>query len=102
MSDLFKESVNWPEAFKPLIEKYKDKKHPLDYKNLYQLLVMVVLSAQDSDANINKLAPALFESFPNMKALSKASSADLLPFVQKVRGHQKKIDWLQDIAGTLQ
>lgn len=88
----------WAEALKPLIKKYKGKKHPLEYQNIYQLLVMVVLSAQDSDANINKLAPALFERFPDMAALSEASSDELLKYVSKVRGHRKKISWLQDIA----
>lgn len=101
MADLFQENVNWPEAFKPLIAKYKDKKHPLEYKNIYQLLVMVVLSAQDSDANINKLAPALFNAFPDMMSLSKASSDDLLPYVEKIRFHGNKIAWLQDIATTI-
>ena len=46
---------NWSEELQPLIAKYNGKKHPLDYGNLYQLVVMVVLSAQDSDANINKI-----------------------------------------------
>ncbi len=41
--------TNWPEAIKPLLKKYKGKQHPLEYKNTYQLMVMVVLSAQDSD-----------------------------------------------------
>jgi len=49
--------TNWATAFKPLLAKYKGKPHPLEYKNIYQLLVMVILSAQDSDKNINKLAP---------------------------------------------
>lgn len=99
MDDL--SNIDWPKAFAALIAKYKNQKHVLDYKNIYQLLVMVVLSAQDSDAKINKLAPALFERFPNMKALSKASSADLLPLLQKVRYHNSKIERLQDIAHTV-
>ena len=56
----------WAQAIKPLIKKYKGKKHPLEYKNIYQLLVMVVLSAQDSDKHINSLAPELFKVFPDM------------------------------------
>jgi endonuclease-3 len=95
------ENTDWAKALQPLIAKYKDKKHPLEYGNIYQLLVMVVLSAQDSDANINKLAPALFKEFPDMKSLSKASSDQLLAHVSKVRGHNKKIGWLQDIATTV-
>jgi len=99
--DLFMENTDWGAALKPLIAKYKNKKHPLDYQNLYQLLVMVVLSAQDSDAHINKLAPALFEKFPNIKALAKAEKDDLEPFVGKVRGFDKKADWLIGIANEV-
>lgn len=47
---------NWEEKLYPIIEKYKGRKHPLDYQNYYQLIIMVILSARDSDANINKLA----------------------------------------------
>ncbi len=92
---------NWGEALKPLIAQYKNKKHPLDYQNLYQLMVMVVLSAQDSDAHINKLAPALFEKFPNLKSLAKAEKHDLEPYVGKVRSFDKKADWLIEIAKEL-
>ncbi len=49
--------TNWSNAIKPLLKKYKNKKHPLDYGNIYQLVVMVVLSAQETDRNINQLAP---------------------------------------------
>lgn len=99
--DLFKEGVNWPKAFKPLIAKYKDEQHPLHYKNIYQLLVMVVLSAQDNDAHINKIAPSFFEKFPNMETLSKANTAELLEYLAEVRFHTNKIAWLQEIAETV-
>ena len=90
--------IDWPEAIKPLLKKYKGKKHPLDYKNHYQLLVMVVLSAQDSDNHINKIAPLLFEAFPNMEALSKATEDSLAPYVAGVRNGASKIKWLTEIA----
>ena len=93
--------VNWPEAIQPLLEKYKGKKHPLDYQNIYQLLVMVVLSAQDSDRHINQLAPALFDAFPNMEALSKADPETLFTFVGSVRNSATKITWLTAMAQTI-
>jgi len=93
--------VNWPEAIKPLLEKYKGQQHPLEYKNVYQLVVMVVLSAQDSDRNINKLAPELFKAFPDMKALSKASDRTLQPHISKVRNFRNKTKWLLEIAGKI-
>ena len=90
--------IDWPEAIKPLIKKYKGQKHPLDYKNNYQLLVGVVLSAQDSDRHINQLSPELFKAFPNMETLSHATPEILFPFIGKVRNYGNKTKWLIDIA----
>ncbi len=95
------ENVNWPEAIKPLLKKYKNEKHPLDYKTTYQLIVMVILSAQDSDRHINKIAPELFEAYPDMTALSKASEKDLHSFINGVRNSDKKAQWLLQIAETI-
>lgn len=91
----------WAEAFKPLLKQYKNKPHPLEHQNLYQLVVMVILSAQDSDKHINSLAPALFKAFPNMKALAKADAESLVPFIGKVRNSRNKAAWLVELAQTL-
>lgn len=99
--DLFMENTDWAKALKPLIAKYNDEQHPLHYKDLYQLLVMVVLSAQDNDAHINKIAPAFFEKYPDMAALAKANTAGLMEYLAEVRFHGNKIAWLQDIAATI-
>jgi len=93
---------NWNQDLEPLLIKYKGKKHPLDYKNLYQLVVMVVLSAQDSDANINKIAPSLFEVYPNMKSLAVSNVEALIPHISKVRNFGTKASWLIEIAQTIQ
>ena len=94
-------TINWAEAFKPLIKKYKSKKHPLNYENVYQLVVMVVLSAQDSDRHINDLAPKLFEAFPDMRALSNATPETLTPLIGSVRNFGNKIKWLMEMAQTI-
>ncbi len=54
---------NWKENLAPLIDKYKGRKHPLHYINTYELLIMVILSAQDSDANINRITIPFFENY---------------------------------------
>ncbi|MEO8821049.1 MAG: endonuclease III [Ginsengibacter sp.] len=95
------QKVDWPEAIKPLLEKYKKKKHPLDYKNNYQLLVGVILSAQDSDKHINQISPELFEAFPNMEALSRATPETLYPYIGKVRSFSNKTKWLIALAQTV-
>lgn len=92
------EKINWQEAVKPLLKKYKGKQHPLEYKNIYQLVVMVVLSAQDSDKNINKISVDLFKAFPDMKALSKATPEVLFKYISGVRNFGSKAKWLTEIA----
>jgi len=90
--------VEWAQAIKPLLKKYKGKKHPLEYKNIYQLLVMVVLSAQDSDKHINSLASELFKIFPDMGSLSITTPEMLYPYIGKVRNFGNKAKWLTAIA----
>jgi len=91
-------NVNWAEAIKPLLRKYKGVKHPLAYENVYQLIVMVVLSAQDSDKHINEVAPKFFDAFPDMSALCKARPEKILEKTLGVRGFAKKAAWLSAIA----
>ncbi len=93
--------IDWVAAIKPLLKKYKSTRHPLEYGNTYQLIVMVVLSAQDSDKHINQLAPAFFKSFPTMQALSKATKEDLFPYVGKIRNFANKTNWLMEMSRTI-
>ncbi|MES2544373.1 MAG: endonuclease III [Bacteroidota bacterium] len=99
--DLFENSNDWAKKLEPILIKYKGKKHPLEYNSIYELLVMVVLSAQDSDANINKISPALFEVYPNMESLSVSSTEALIPYISKVRNFGNKANWLIEIAQTV-
>src|SRR5690349_9206034 len=91
-------AIDWNKELKPLLKQYKGRKHPLEYSNAYQLLVMVLLSAQDSDKHINSLAPELFGKYPNMTALRKADEASLLRALSGVRGGRNKAKWLHAIA----
>jgi endonuclease-3 len=90
--------INWAEAIKPLLKKYKKEKHPLQYENIYQLIVLVILSAQSTDNLINQLAPDLFSAFPNMTKLSKVSPEALFPYIGKVRNFRNKANWLIELA----
>jgi endonuclease-3 len=80
------------------LKKYKTAKHPLEAKNLYQLIVMVVLSAQTTDNIINAIAPEFFKAFPDMRSLSKATPELLFPYLSKVRSFGQKANRLIAIA----
>ena len=98
--NLFEEN-NWKEKLQPLLDKYKEKKHPLDYNNLYQLMVAVILSAQDSDANINKITPLLFEKYPDLYSISTSNIKLFTPYLTKVVNFNTKANWIFEIAKTL-
>src|SRR5438034_11603510 len=93
--------TDWALAVRPLLRKYKSKKHPLDYKNIYQLVVMVVLSAQSTDDAVNGLAPALFAAFPDIKSLAAATPEALFPYISRVRNFGHKAKWLTEIARSI-
>lgn len=89
---------NWEKDLEPLFELYGKRKHPLEYNNRYQLLTMIVLSAQTTDNLINKIAPEFFNAFPSMSELKLQEPEDLYPYISKVTGYRKKAKWLVDIA----
>lgn len=94
-------AVNWPEAMKPLLKKYKDTPHPLEGNNVYQTMVMVVLAAQSNDKLVNSIAPALFEAFPTLQSMSQATPEALIPYISKIINHKNKAKWITGIAATL-
>ena len=89
---------SWSEKLQPLLDKYGKQKHPLDYQNRYQLLVMIVLAAQASDNQINRIAPEFFKAFPSISDLKNRDPEDLYPLLSSVRGFRKKSAWLVDAA----
>lgn len=93
--------IDWPEAIRPLLKKYKGKKHPLEFENLYQLIVVVVLSARSTDAYINSIAPKLFAAFPDMSALAAAEPEALFPYLAGITNFANKAKWLTTIAAQV-
>ena len=89
------------EDFEALMAIYGKRKHPLEYSNRYQLVVMVILSARDSDRHINQLAPRLFAAFPNMSALAAADTEEILAYTGEVVNGTAKTLWLQRLAKTV-
>lgn len=66
------------EAIKVLfLEHFDNAVTELHYKNLYELLVCVMLSAQCTDKRVNLITSALFERYPDVKTLSYANLDEL-------------------------
>ena len=75
---------------KAFISRYKDAKTELNYNNLYELLVAVMLSAQCTDKRVNIITPALFEKYPSTKELAKAKVEDVMKLIKTCSFFQNK------------
>jgi len=62
------------EAFQ---EKYSDAVTELEYKNEYELLIAIILSAQCTDKRVNIITPALFKKYPSVFELADANLEDV-------------------------
>ena len=59
------------------LEYYSDAVTELSYKNDYELLIAIILSAQCTDKRVNIITPALFEKYPTPKELAEAFLEDV-------------------------
>jgi len=64
------------------LKHYPDSVTELNYNNVYELLVAVMLSAQCTDKRVNIITPALFEKYPNVVALANASLDDVKELIK--------------------
>ncbi len=59
------------------VKKYADAVTELIYKNVYELVVAVALSAQCTDKRVNLLTPELFKKYPTPHELAHAKLEDV-------------------------
>jgi endonuclease-3 len=63
--------------FDGLDRHYPDADTELAHRNAFELLVATILSAQSTDARVNIVSPALFERYPDARALAAAKTPEL-------------------------
>ena len=64
------------------LEHYPDSVTELKYKNLYELIISVMLSAQCTDKRVNIITPALFEAYPDSASLANADIEDVKEYIK--------------------
>jgi endonuclease-3 len=79
-------------------ENMPSAKSELKYSNPYELLVAVMLSAQCTDKRVNMVTPALFEAYPTVEGLAKASVEDVFERVSSVSYPRSKSAHLVEMA----
>ena len=88
-------------VIRKLYGQHPDADTELDYRNAYQLLVATILSAQSTDAGVNRVTPALFKRYPNAAALATATSEELEPLIHSTGFYRSKAKSLMGMASAL-
>ncbi len=60
---------------------YPDSLTELNYTNLYELLIAVMLSAQCTDKRVNIISPALFKKYPDPISLANADLDEVKSYI---------------------
>ncbi len=67
-----------------LRRRYPDAHCALDWKEPHELLVATILSAQATDATVNRATPALFAAHPGVAALARAGVGGIEPYLRTI------------------
>jgi len=63
------------------LQHYPDSVTELEYNNLYELLISVMLSAQCTDKRVNIITPALFKAYPDAVSLANADLNEVKSYI---------------------
>ena len=77
-------AVKKAKLIKILSKEYPNPKSELNFKNNYELLIAVILSAQCTDKKVNQVTPDLFKKYPDFKSLSAAKTSDLQKIIKPI------------------
>ena len=83
-----------------LDELFPNPKCELNYSNDYELLIAIVLSAQTTDKNVNRVTSILYDKYDSLEKLSNASVEELYSILRPI-GFKKKSEYVKDIATIL-
>ena len=56
----------------------------LFYRNTFELLIAVILSAQATDISVNKVTPELFAAFPTPEKMYEAGAEKVLSYIRSI------------------
>jgi endonuclease III len=94
-------STKCREVLRTLRRQHPDADTELKYDDPYQLLVATILSAQSTDAGVNRVTPALFRRYPNAAALARATPDTLEPLIHATGFFRAKARSLIGMARAL-
>ena len=77
---------------------YPDAQSELNFKNNYQLIIAVVLSAQCTDKKVNDVTKDLFKTYPNFKSLANSNLKEVEAIIKQVNYYKTKAKNIINLA----
>lgn len=78
------------EVCERLNRRYGPVEYFLDHQNPFRLVISVLLSAQTTDAQVNKVTPELFRRWPTPYEMAGASVADVMDVIKSLGFYKTK------------
>lgn len=91
---------NWSNILKPIVEAYGWKKIELDYETPFQLLCAVILSAQTTDKQVNKVTPPFFKKVREPSDIVTMSLDEVMDDFKYVNFFRNKSRYIKE-TGTI-
>ncbi len=89
-------SVN--EILSHLDELYPDAHCELEHRNNYEMAIAVILSAQTTDASVNRVTPVLFAKYPDLSSLAQGDIHDIEKCIASLGLYRNKARSIQGFA----
>ena len=88
-------------VLRKLYEQHPGADTELDYETPFQLLAATILSAQSTDAGVNRVTPALFKRYPDARSLASANPDELEGLIHSTGFFRAKARSLIGMASAL-
>ncbi len=91
----------FPLILERLRQAYPDARCALNYRNAFELLIAVILSAQTRDERVNQVTAPLFERWPTPAALADAPPEEVEAILRPIGFYRVKARYIQTTSRLL-
>ncbi len=81
-----------------LAQLFPDAHCELVHHNAYEMAVAVILSAQTTDASVNKITPALFQAYPTIQSMAESSPKEIEQYIKTLGLYRNKAKSIHGFA----
>lgn len=85
-----------------LNHEFPEQGNELEHRNEFELLIAVILSAQATDASVNKITPQLFKRYPDAKSMAQASIKEVESILKTLGLYKNKARFIVESAQIIE